>query len=184
MRPESLLFVMTLVAACGGRSEDRQGGDGDGDGDAMSSGGGGGSVMGAGGTGGALASDGGTPGDGGGIMSDGGSPGDGDGDDIVFGGGSVGTGGTGASGGAGACSEHSFWLLAADELIGGLGPCGPDVCGEGETPMGSITFGEEGEILAFSQNDEDIRAAFLEEVDDQEWPCLAGQSSDYCCHPR
>jgi hypothetical protein len=154
MRLELLIFVMTLVAACGGRSEDQRGGDNDDN----SSGGGG--------SGGHIASDGGTSGDG---------------DDIVVTGGS---GGAGASGGATACSAFSFWLVAADELIGGLGECGPDVCEEGETPTGSITFGEEGEVIEFSHLNEDTSALFLEEIEGDLWPCLGGESSDYCCHGR
>ncbi len=97
------------------------------------------------------------------------------------------TGGfAGSSGQAGGategCEVSEFWYRVKGPVGFVLGQCNPEICTIFDrTVLGSVTLDAAGAVVlntALSEADEE---AWIEEMADRRWPCLAGQTMEYCC---
>ncbi len=156
-------FVLlgALAIACGGKSEKNAAGDSGSSTGGSSSGGSGASDSGAGG------SDTGTGGN----------------DDIIIdpnatGGAADSPDAVGGTAGAASCIPGGFWERLGEEYAPNL-VCYPSLC-DGE-PQVSVIFNDSGQPVEFPSVSDQTEARLIEAFANESWPCLAGESTGFCC---
>ena len=101
-------------------------------------------------------------------------------------GGSSAAGGQGAEGGVAGggddCNEFWLWYTVGDVV--GMAECGPsaELCSR-STPWGVVVFDSEGRGVEITGLEPARVEEWLQEVADERWPCVAGQTVEYCCLP-
>ena len=167
LRGQSLLVVGFLLVGCGGKSASVQTAEVAGTGGSSSSAGTGGTELASGG------------------QTDSGGP------NLPVGGGSS-SGGGGASAEAGAAGADSAACDSGQLItailrggLGGLGECAfAHVPGAGEKlgPLrGAVIFDSDGRIIDNTGLQAATKQLWLEELNNERWPCLAGQTLGYQC---
>ncbi len=85
-----------------------------------------------------------------------------------------------AGGAAEECEVSKLWRLVD------FGPavsskCSPELCAQGWPVRGSVTLDATGAVVANTAWREDEEEWEIERLADWRWPCLAGQTIEYCC---
>ena len=99
----------------------------------------------------------------------------------------VGQGGTYASGQAGGateeCNEYSLWDAVTSSVGNSLGWCEGAMCLLPHTyVVGAVTLDATGAVVANTGPiPESVEGEWIDNIADQRWPCLAGQTIEYCC---
>jgi len=99
----------------------------------------------------------------------------------------VGQGGTYASGQAGGateeCNEYSLWDAVTSSVGNSLGWCEGAMCLLPHTyVVGAVTLDAAGAVVANTGPiPESVEGEWIDNIADQRWPCLAGQTIEYCC---
>ena len=102
----------------------------------------------------------------------------------------VGQGGTYASGQAGAateeCNEYGLWYAVTMSVGYALGWCSGGTCLRPYTThvVGAVTLDAFGTVVGNTGPLLESEEAWIDEMADQRWPCLAGQTIEYCCDPN
>jgi len=80
------------------------------------------------------------------------------------------------------CEVSEFWYRAKGPVGYVLGQCNPEICTIfDQAVLGSVTFDAAGAVVSNTALSEADEEAWIEEMADRRWPCLAGQTMEYCC---
>jgi len=120
-------------------------------------------------------------GEGGGLVGVGGFP-------VIVGQGGTYAGVGGMAGQAGGateeCNEYSLWYAGTRSVGYARGWCVDGMCLLPHTTqvVGAVTLDATGAVVANTGPVlESTEGAWIDEMADQRWPCLAGQTIEYCC---
>ena len=80
------------------------------------------------------------------------------------------------------CEVSEFWYRAKGPVGYVLGQCNPEICTIfDQTVLGSVTFDAAGAVVSNTALSDADEEAWIEEMADRRWPCLAGETLEYCC---
>jgi len=85
------------------------------------------------------------------------------------------------------CNEYSLWYAVTRSVGYALGWCDDGTCLLPHTThvVGEVTLDATGAVVANTGPVlESTEGAWIDEMADQRWPCLAGQTIEYCCDPN
>lgn len=98
------------------------------------------------------------------------------------------SGGAGVGGAAeSSCQPEVLWVAVVDGALGGLGSCDfTSVPGAGEKIgrlRGAVVLDSDGRVIDNTGLSGSEKQTWLDELGNQRWLCLAGQSIGYTCKP-
>jgi len=84
------------------------------------------------------------------------------------------------------CNEYGLWHAVTMSVGYALGWCDGGMCLLSYTTpvVGAVTLDATGAVVGNTGPVlESTEGAWIDEMADQRWPCLAGQTIEYCCDP-